>query len=87
MDLNNWKMKNHPPSQDEIEVNAAIRYAFSVSGLLEMTYFYFLTPKTRCALIVTLLEKTSTNQRGLENVELVHECFLKQSRMGTARMK
>ena len=32
-------------------------------------------------------QKSSTTQYGLGKVKLMHECFLKHSRMGTARMK
>ena len=45
---------------------------------------------TACSCSCTVGKKTSTIQYGymaVLNVELKHECFLKHSRMGTARMK
>ena len=51
-------------------------------------HFYFFASNTHCALVVAVLEKNKYHSvMDIENQELMDECFLKHSRMGTARMK
>ena len=51
-------------------------------------YFYFFAQNTLCALVVALSEKKQVPFNiAIGNEELMHECFTKHSRMGTARMK
>ena len=53
-----------------------------------LNYLYFFAPNTKYTLVVGLLEKKkNTIQYGYRKLELMHECFPKHSRMGTARMK
>ena len=48
-------------------------------------YFQFFAPNTHCALVVALSEKKQVPFRmAIGNGELLHECFPKHSRMGSA---
>ena len=51
-------------------------------------YFYNIALDSHCALVVALAEKaTIPFGMAIGNVELMHECFPKHSRIETARMK
>ena len=68
----------------------AMRQWFSLvwcSGSLERTYFYHIARDSHCALVLALSGRKVLFSMAIGNVEIMHECFLKHFRMGTARMK
>ena len=48
-------------------------------------YFYIFASNTHCALVAALSEKKGPFSMAIGN-DLMHECFPKHLRMGTARM-
>ena len=53
-------------------------------GLPGRPYFYHVAPDSHCALVLHFRKKESTIQYGYRKLEIMHECFPKHFRMGTA---
>ena len=67
-------------------ISSVLRHWFSfVRGGLQLL---ILAPNIHCEHVVALSEKKQVSFiMAIGNVDLMHECYPKHSRMGTARMK